>query len=346
MISIHDRPAIEDLRRELRVDPHRIKRWRGALLKQQQPWRPALHELPPDCRSEFAARVVDSSLQVHRRVDSPDGATKLVLRTDQGRLLESVLLRIASGRTTVCVSSQVGCAVRCQFCATGAMPEVVNLSAVEILDQVVMCDRVAAAENRRLRNLVFMGMGEPLLNGAALEAALAELLAPDGFDLSARRVVVSTVGIPGAMIATARRFPRVCFALSLHTARQEVRERLIPLARRYGLNQLHDAVQQVNAIQQQPVLIEYLMLAGINDSDDDARELTEFLRGVDVHVNLIPLNPTGPDDTLRGTPRSGRKRFATLLRDGGLTVTVRNSLGVEIGAACGQLAVTDRVAGS
>ena len=152
-------------------------------------------------------------------------------------LIESVILRIATGRTTLCVSSQVGCAAACDFCATGKMGIARNLSPAEILDQVVQARQIAAAEGRTIRNLVFMGMGEPFHNEENLYATLAALAAPELFHHPPSRILISTVGLPDAMIRAARRFPEVHFALSLHSARQDVRERLIPLAARYSLGE-------------------------------------------------------------------------------------------------------------
>jgi 23S rRNA (adenine2503-C2)-methyltransferase len=180
-------------------------------------------------------------------------------------------------------------------------------------------------------------MGEPLHNEAEVHAALEVLLSPRRFGLSPARVLVSTVGIPDALVHCAERFPRVGLALSLHSARQGQRERLIPLARRYPLDLLRSALERVTALQQRPVMIEYLMLAGWNDTDQDLQALRDYLRGLPVHVNLIPFNAIDEAPGLCGTAPARRREFAAALAAAGFTVTVRYSLGADIAAACGQL---------
>jgi 23S rRNA (adenine2503-C2)-methyltransferase len=259
------------------------------------------------------------------------------LCTEAGFLVESVILRTGTGRTALCISSQVGCAANCDFCATGKMGMAHDLSATEILDQVVLANELLRPEDRRVRNIVLMGMGEPFHNERNVYDAVAALLDPQLFHHPASRVLISTVGIPDAMIRCARRFPDVNLALSLHSARQQVREQIIPLAAKYPLTELRAALQQLNCIQPGTVMIEYLMLAGLNDSPDDARELIQWLADLRVHVNLIPYNPIAASPHLTGTDRPDRDRFATILKDAGLPTTIRYSLGADIAAACGQL---------
>ena len=228
--------------------------------------------------ADFSREMTFHSLTRRARHDSQlDGATKLLYQTAAGHLIESVVLRIASGRTSLCVSSQVGCAVQCRFCATGQMGITLNLSRDEILDQVIQANREIRAEGRSIRNVVFMGMGEPLLNETAVFQALDVLLSPQCFNLSPAKVLVSTVGIPDAMVRFVRRFPQSGMALSLHSAIQAARENLIPLARRYPLDSLRKAIEQVNSIQRRPLMIECLLLAGLNDTDQDLSELIAFL---------------------------------------------------------------------
>jgi 23S rRNA (adenine2503-C2)-methyltransferase len=338
MSSIHDAATLERLRRELRIEPGHVRRLRNAFYKRQQTAEEALRQLPEQQRSAFRGETSFHSLELLRRHDSQlDGASKLLYRTAGGRVLESVILRIASGRTSLCVSSQVGCAVRCRFCATGRMGPAVDLTRDEILDQLVQANRELRAEGRSVRNIVFMGMGEPLLNEAAVYAALEVLLAPQCFALSPGRVLVSTVGIPDAMVRCAERFPSVGMALSLHSARQPRREALIPLARRYPLGMLREAMEQVTSIQRRTLMVEYLLLEDLNDSDEDLEALVAYLRGLRVHVNLIPYNATPDDAGLTGTSTGRRQGFAAALTRAGFTTTVRYSLGADIAAACGQL---------
>jgi 23S rRNA (adenine2503-C2)-methyltransferase len=331
---------MDALRRELRIDPHALRRFRNALVKHGRTDAESLAELPRDVRSAFAKRVSLHALALHRRSDSAfDGATKLLFRTSAGLLIETVVLRIATGRTTLCVSSQVGCAAACDFCATGKMGIARNLTPAEILDQLVQARQIAAAEGRAIRNLVFMGMGEPFHNEENLYATLTALTSPQLFHHPPSRILVSTVGLADAMIRAARRFPQVRFALSLHSARQEVRERLIPLAKPYPLDELRRAVAELNCLQPRntDVLIEYLLLAGFNDAAADARALIEWLAGLRVHVNLIPYNPIDDAPHLAGSDRTTREAFGAILKSAGLKTTIRYSLGADIEAACGQL---------
>jgi 23S rRNA (adenine2503-C2)-methyltransferase len=337
-ISIYDSAAVDRLRAELKFEPRRLRALRTAFFKKFLGAEAALGELPAEVREEFSSRAQFHPLSIAESRDSRlDGATKLVLRTTAGYLLESVIMRTGTGRVSLCVSSQVGCAAACGFCATGQMGIAKNLSVAEILDQVVLAAERMRAENRSVRNIVFMGMGEPFHNEEAVYDAVAALLSPDLFHHTPGRILISTVGIPDAMIRCARRFPDVNLALSLHSGRQDVREQLIPLASKYSLEQLRSAVVKVNEIQEKSVMIEYLMLADVNDSLDDARELASWLHGLDAHVNLIPYNsiPTAPH--LHTSERPQRDAFAEILRAAGFVTTIRYSLGADIAAACGQL---------
>jgi 23S rRNA (adenine2503-C2)-methyltransferase len=217
-----------------------------------------------------------------------------------------------------------------------------SLSTAEILEQVRLAAEVTRAEQRQLRNVVFMGMGEPLDNETAVYGALDLLLDKDWFSIPARRIILSTVGVPEAMRRFVDRYPEVQFALSLHGARPDVRAKLIPWSRRHSWDELQDALRYVAQRhpvrrKQSPILIEYLMLQGVNDSDDDADALVTYLHRIPAHVNLIPYNPIA-DRRWQATPRVRRDEFASRLRQAGFFTTVRYSMGNDIAAACGQLA--------
>jgi len=335
MVSIYDIDAIEQLRAHHAVQPHRMRLFRNALFKNALDWEEALATLPDGAREAFRNEVAFQSLELAERHDSKiDGASKLVFRTADGHLLESVLLHPQTGRTSLCISSQLGCACACGFCATGQMGLVRNLSAVEILDQVAQAARLAKAEGRAIRNVVFMGMGEPLLNMDNLVLALDFLQAAPFFNYAGSRLMVSTVGIPHEMERFSKRFPEVRLALSLHSARQEVREKLMPLARKYPLDLLRESL--VAASLNGKVMVEYLMLDGMNDRDEDFQALEAYLRGIPAHINIIPFNPFDGCE-LRGTPKPGRKAFAARLKQAGFDTTLRYSFGADIAAACGQL---------
>ena len=331
-ISIFDAPGIERLQRELRIDPQRLRKLRTALFKHFESDELSVADFP------FAERILLHPLTLDSRHDSQlDGATKLLFRTATGMLIESVILRIATGRTTLCVSSQVGCAAACDFCATGKMGIAQNLSPAEICDQVLQAGQLLASEDRSIRNIVFMGMGEPFHNEENLYTALELLTAPKTFHFSPTKILVSTVGIADAMLRCVRRFPQVNLALSLHSVRQEAREKLIPLAKRFPLDQLQATLRQINSLQGKQVMIEYLMLAGVNDSLSEAEELVAWLAGVNVHVNLIPYNAIDDAPHLVATQRREREAFAAILKSAGIPTTIRYSLGADIAAACGQL---------
>lgn len=331
-VTIYDMPAMERLQRELRFDPQTLRRLRTAFFKHFDGDEQALAEFPARDRLDIHPLTLDS-----RHDSRIDGASKLLYRTQTGMLIESVALRIASGRTTLCVSSQIGCAANCDFCATGKMGIARNLSPAELCDQVTQGGQLLAAEGRTIRNIVFMGMGEPFHNEFNLYQTLDNLTSPRMYHVSPTKILVSTVGIPGAMLRCARRYPQVNLALSLHSVRQEERVKLVPLAKRYPLDQLQATLRQLNNLQSRPVMVEYLLLAGVNDSLDEARELVEWVSGLNVHVNLLPYNAIAEAPHLVGTERAGREAFAGVLKDAGVTTTIRYSLGADIAAACGQL---------
>jgi 23S rRNA (adenine2503-C2)-methyltransferase len=194
-----------------------------------------------------------------------------------------------------------------------------------------------APEGRSIRNIVFMGMGEPFHNEEALFEALDLLAAPEFFHHSPTKTLVSTVGVIPGMLRCADRFPRVNLALSLHSVRQSTRERIIPLAKLHPLDQLREAVAEVNRRTGSAVMIEYLLLAGLNDSQEEADELVAWLNGLQVHLNLIPYNPIDDSPHLVGSDKATREAFAARVKAAGVATTLRYSLGQDIAAACGQL---------
>ncbi len=336
--SIFDTAAIDTVRRALRIEPGHIRRLRTKLCKHFAGPDAALAELPVEIRDEFAARVELRQLERERRFDSEiDGASKLVFLTRGQRRIESVLLRAGTGRVALCISSQVGCAANCDFCATGKMGLLANLTADEMLDQIVQAGEQLALEDRKIRNIVLMGMGEPFHNENSLYATIEALLAPEAFHHPASRVLVSTVGIPVAMRRFASRFPQVNLALSLHSVDQGIREQIIPLAKHHSLEELRSTLIEIQQANGRSVMIEYLMLAGLNDSLADAKALAEWTDGLAVHLNLIPFNSIAGASHLVGSDRKTRERFASVLKNAGKSTTLRYSMGADIEAACGQL---------
>lgn len=334
LVSIYDREQFDELRRSAKIDPDIVRKWRNKLLKR------FVSDDEARSGSPVADQVKLHTLELqHRRDSGFDGATKLLLKTAGRMLIETVILRVASGRTTLCLSSQIGCAAACEFCATGKMGIARNLSRDEMLDQLLIAGQLLALENRRVRNIVFMGMGEPFHNEENLYSTLDALTSPNLFHHSPTKILISTVGIIPGMRRCAERYPSVNLALSLHSVRQDVREQLVPLARLYPLDQLHQTIMEINTGTKSPMMLEYLLLADRNDSEADAAELIEWCQGLRVHVNLIPYNPIADaSGNLKGSSQDVFERFANRLKNAGVTTTIRYSLGQDIAAACGQLA--------
>ena len=235
-------------------------------------------------------------------------------------------------RTTVCVSTQAGCAMACGFCATGQAGFTRNLGVGEILEQVVRARRAAAP--RRVDNVVFMGMGEPMANFDRVWAAVERLHGDMG--LSARHLTISTVGlVPGIRRMAALELP-VNLAVSLHAANDDLRNTLVPINRRYPLAMLAEACEEYATARRRRLSFEWALIDGVNDRRRDADELADFSRPLKAHVNLIPLNPTGGFAT-RGTPPERVEAFRDQLRRLGVNATIRANRGTEIDAACGQL---------
>ncbi len=340
-ILIHDRQAAQQFLRRQRVDPYAWKRLCYALLVQGHSDSKSLQAVPIRDRDTIAAHVSLHCLTpVACHESQQDGAAKFVFRTSQGSPIETVAMKARTGRTTVCVSSQVGCAAACTFCATARMGLRRQLTAHEILDQVVFVRQYLATRQLRLRNVVFMGMGEPLHNESAVFEALDALHASDRFCFSPNRVMLSSIGVPGPAERFAQRFPHTGFALSLHAVDQSLRERLIPLARQVPLAPLRQLLERMLE-GGRSVMVEYLMLKGVNDSQQDAGKLADFLQGLPVHINLIPYNHFAGSEFATSLPAQ-RDVCARILREAGFLTTIRYSQGQDIAAACGQLAGADQ----
>lgn len=293
-------------------------------------------DLARDVREKLAAEWDTSALEVARVDRSRDGTLKAALRAADGALVESVLIP-EEDRTTLCISTQVGCPMACSFCATGSMGFTRNLTAAEIIDQVCRMRELLPPE-RELSNVVFMGMGEPLLNLDAVVEASRLLIHPRGFAMSPRRVTVSTVGLVPKIGPLLDLVP-VNLAVSLHATTDEVRDQLVPLNRRFPLDALLGALRAHPGITlRRPVFFEYTLIDGMNDTLADARRLPGLLHGIPAKVNLIPMNPH-PDAPYEAPAGPTVDRFMRELASRGMTVTVRRSRGPDIQAACGQLAL-------
>ncbi len=296
----------------------------------------AMRDLPKGLRSVLEVELRVSSLRpiaVSRADDRL--TTKTLYELDGGHSVEAVVMRYPD-RSTLCISSQAGCPIGCPFCATGKFPFGRNLKAHEIVEQAVDAERILAVEGRRLTHVVFMGMGEPMANYRAVVDSVRLLADPDLLGISPRRMVVSTSGLIPRIAQLGEEKLPVTLAISLHAARDELRDVLVPINRKYPVRDLVDAAQAYADTTGRRVSYEWVMLAGVNDTERDAKELGALLRRKLAHVNLIPFNPV--DNTPYSAPaRASIRAFKAMVEAQGLNVTVRDTRGREADAACGQL---------
>ena len=291
-------------------------------------------DVPAAVRERLAAELPYSTLELVREAHAKDGTVKALFQTQDGRPVEAVLMRYRDGRRSVCVSSQSGCPLTCTFCATGRMKFGRNLTASEILDQVLHFRRIEP-----LDHLVYMGMGEPLMNLDHVLTASRRL--PD-LGITHRRTGVSTVGwVPGIRRLTEAELP-IRLALSLHAPEDALRSQIMPVNDRYPLAEVLEACAAFYARRRRQVFVEYVMLAGVNDHYAQAVQLAELLDPRIYKLNLIPYNPT--DSMYEGSSRGAIDAFRAALEEHGLKATVRLTRGRDIDAACGQLAAKAPVA--
>jgi len=301
-----------------------------------------MEDLPPRVRSRLAVGTRVGALPVARETDSSDGYTrKYLLSLPDGERIETVLMRF-TGRATACVSSQVGCAMGCVFCATGQMGYRRQLSEAEIVSQVVHIARVLRSfrERGRLRNVVFMGMGEPLHNYDAVMRAADILRDPSGLSLGAGRITLSTVGVVPGIRRMADEARPIHLAVSLHAATQEERAALVPAARKWPLDELIDACRHYCASVGRRIFFEWALIEGRNDTADHAHAVGRLIRGMPAQVNLIPLNPTPGYGGAPSHAEAARRFQRVLSEHYGIPSTVRQRRGIDIAAGCGQLAVS------
>ncbi len=285
-------------------------------------------------REQLAADFSISRLAVERRADSADGTIKFLFRLADDRSIESVLIP-ETNRLTLCISTQVGCAFGCAFCATALLGLKRNLRASEIIDQILEASRTLT-EDRRITNIVLMGMGEPLANYAQTVEALRVMTDNSwGIGISPRRITLSTVGLV-PQIRKLMDETNVSLAISLHAASDELRSQLMPVNRKYSLRQLMDCCRALPIPRRKRITFEYVLLRGVNDSAADAHSLVELLRGVRCKINLIPFNPHQGSHYQRPETESVED-FQQILSSNGLQVNVRRPRGDDIAAACGQL---------
>ena len=329
---------LEDWFRDRGEQAYRARQLYGWVYQQLANGYDEVTVLPKRLREPLSQDLPFAALTPVQELWTDDGETlKVLYQTADGQTLETVLM-FYPDRATVCVSCQVGCAVGCSFCATGLMGLQRNLSAGEMVAQVVDMARRAREKGRPLTNLVMMGMGEPFHNYDNVMKMVAILHDPAGMGFGSRRITVSTSGVVPFIDKLATEPYQVNLAISIHAGNDDLRSELVPLNRRWPLADLIGAVRRYIDTTGRRVSFEYAMLNGVNTSDEDARQLAGRLRGLLCHVNLIPYNPT-PAYPYERPGEDVINRFARTLRDAGIPATVRYSRGVEIAAACGQLHV-------
>jgi 23S rRNA (adenine2503-C2)-methyltransferase len=314
--------------------------WQG--LYQQYSTPAEMTNLPKALRAKLAEALTPALQVVVRRVSDGGDTVKYLWELHDSRRIETVLM-LYPDRVTVCVSSQVGCAMGCGFCATGQAGFGRHLTVGEIVEQVAMAAREARSMDRRLGNVVFMGMGEPLANEAVVWESVERL--HDDLGISARKLTISTVGlVPGIRRLTERPLP-VNLAVSLHAANDRLRDELVPINKRYPIDELMAACADYLAVKGRRLSFEWAMIDGVNDRPIDATELAKLCRRfrLPAHVNLIPLNPTPGYPTV-GSPLKRVHEFRDKLEALGVNATVRRNRGTDIDAACGQLAAGQPVA--
>lgn len=323
---------------------YRLKQIRRSVARSTAADWSGLTDLPLKLRSELAASFRWSSVELEREAASADGETrKALLRLHDGHHIETVLMPHHGARNSVCISTQAGCPMACAFCATGEMGIIRDLTAGEIVDQVRYWQRELRLRDDRVSHVVYMGMGEPLRNYGPVMASVRALTDPGLFGISPRRITISTCGIVPKMDALAAEGLPITLAVSLHAADDRTRTRIMPVNRKWDVDQVLDASARYVERTKRRLTFEYILLAGVNDSEEHAETLARRIeaRGrTDMyHVNLIPVNP-GPGGFKRPSPDQ-MERFAAILERHGVGATVRISKGQDIAAGCGQLKVAE-----
>jgi len=291
--------------------------------------------LPQDLRKTLQDKC---PLEINAEVFPSKDTTsrKALITLADGNKIETVLMR-HKGRNSVCVSSQVGCPLGCVFCATGALGFKRNLTSAEIVEQILFWARLLKKQHQKVTNIVYMGMGEPLLNFENVIESIQTLHDPEGLNLGARRFSISTSGIIDGINKLAQQSLEINLAVSLHATTDGLRSKLMPINKRYPLPQLIETLHSYIHVTKRRVMIEYVLIKDINDSQKDARNLTQLLKGMLCFVNLIPCNPVG---NFRPSDRETITRFRSILEENGISVVQRYTFGQDIHAACGQLAGT------
>jgi len=300
-----------------------------------------ISNLPKDLREILNKEIKILPFDIEKILEGEDKkSSKALLSLADGNLMESVLISPKPGMWSVCVSTQVGCPLGCKFCATGKGGFKRNLTAEEIVGQILFWNQELKKKNERVSNVVYMGMGEPFLNWEETKKSLEILNDPKMFNIGSRNISVSTSGIPEGMLNLASAFPQVNLALSLHFTDDEKRSQYMPINKKHNLENLKGALKKYFINSNRKVFLEYIMLSSINDSLEDAKKLADYIKSIGklqlLHVNLIRYNAT--DNNLQSSSGNKTQIFKNFLEKNRIQVTIRKSLGEEIQGACGQLA--------
>lgn len=323
------------------LPPYRGRQLYAAVFRRLATSFDDLTDLPRDLRTELARDALLTPMTVQEQHRHAEAETeKALFRMHDGALVEGVLMDYPAerggGRHTVCLSTQVGCALACRFCATGLQGWTRDLTPGEIAGQVLYFERRLRERGAHVTNVVYMGMGEPLLPYENTIKSVRLLTDPRGFGLGQRHITISTAGIVPGIRRLAHEGMQVGLAISIHAASDEARSALMPINRRYGLDELLDACREYIAATHRRVTFEYTLMSGVNDGVGDAHALAERLRGLLCHVNVIPWNPVA-EIPFQPATRASVDAFRDALAESGLPVTVRDTKGSAIQAACGQL---------
>lgn len=314
--------------------PFRLKQIRKWMVERRIQSFDDMTDLPAGLRQQLKDQFRFSSFEVVGHQIAKDKTEKLLLKLHDTELVECVLMR-DPGRRTVCISSQVGCAMGCVFCASGLLGVKRDLSAEEIYEQVLLLHRLME-DDEQITNVVVMGIGEPLANYRNLMTSLEFLSSPEGFGLGARRITVSTVGLPAKIREFARSGKQYNLAVSLHAPNEELRTQIVPVNKGIGLQEVLAAADDYFEATGRRISYEYVLLSGVNDQPEHAEQLAKLMRGRNAHVNLIPMN--GVTELTMAAPGDPMtRRFASILESRNIPVTVRKRKGADIDAACGQL---------
>lgn len=344
MFSIHDESQIIAL-----LESHGHKKFRyaqleNAIYKNLITDFDAIETLPKDIRELLRENCFYNSLTIHSEVTSDDGqTTKFLFKTHDDKMIEAVIMRHLSGRNTLCVSCQAGCPMACSFCATGKLGLIRNLEFHEIIDQIMIANLTLAKEDKKIRNIVYMGMGEPMLNYDNVAESIRIASGQKKLDLSNRRITISTCGIVPGILRLAEDFPQVSLAVSLHAPTDDARKRIMPVENTYPIDALMAALDTYVAKTNKRIFYEYIMINWVTDRPEYAHELARLMQWRLAHVNFIPYNPGEGimGNGFQPTSKIMIKKFQDTLDKAWVPSTVRHTMGDDIDAACGQLALKE-----